>query len=387
MSGVRSRRQRNTGKWCHTENPTSPLRETTTPISDQHLNHLKEGNILERIQQNCIIPSAAYSVPRRLIKQYAVLPERCPCVGDLVFGEVASLGFHVTMENASARIHTIHDRTRSVFVFGARYAPDHFEGVVPAEPVVEVDMLARSGVVGQVRHQNERISMPTRIRVLGFICDSEGKVVNSRDHVLVKPKQRKLAGKRARLILCVGTSMNSGKSYAAAACCYALSSMGRKVRAGKVTGTASLKDILLMQDTGAQHVADFSYFGFPSTYLLAEEDLLRIFDDIDMKYGNNPRNYLVMEFADGIFQRETALLLQHPHVQERIHRLIFCAADAAGVMGGLSVLQTTFDLVPDAISGLCSSSPLAIQEIASISSIPILRSMERDFRSIFELIR
>jgi len=342
---------------------------------------------MERIQPNCIVPSAAFSVPRRFIKQFAVLPERCPCIGDLVYGEVASLGFHVSLESTTARIHTIHDRTRAVFVFGARYAPDHFEGVVPAAPVVEVDLLARSGVVGQMRHQNEQISVPTRIRVLGFVCDSEGNVVNSRDHVLVKPKQRKLAGKRARLILCVGTSMNSGKSHAAAACCYALSSMGRKVRAGKITGTASLKDILLMQDTGAQHVADFSYFGFPSTYLLGEEDVLRIFDDIDMKYGNDPRNYLVMEFADGIFQRETALLLQHPHVKERIHRLVFCAADAAGVAGGLSVLQSTFDLVPDAISGVCSSSPLAIQEISSFSDIPILRSMERDFRTTFELIR
>jgi hypothetical protein len=94
-----------------------------------------------------------------------------------------------------------------------------------------------------------------------------------------------------------------------------------------------------------------------------------------------------MEFADGIFQRETALLLQHPRVQERIHRLVFCAADAAGIAGGLSVMRTTFDLVPDAISGLCSSSPLAIREIASFTDIPILRSMHRDFRTIFELIR
>lgn len=342
---------------------------------------------MERIQQNCIIPSAAYSVPRRLIRQYADLPDRCPEVGDLFYGEVATLGFHVSLESTSARIHTIHDRTRAIFVMGSRYAPDHFEGIVPGAPVTHVDMLARSGIVGEMRHRNQRISVPTRIRVLGYICDGEGKVVNSRDHVLVKPKNRSLAGKRSRLILCIGTAMNSGKSHAAAACCYALSSMGRKVRAAKVTGTASLKDILLMQDTGAQHIADFTYFGFPSTYLLDEEDLLRIFDDIDMKYGNNPRNYLIVELADGIFQRETALLLHHPRVQERIHRLIFCAADAAGAAGGLSVLKSAFDLVPDAISGLCSSSPLALQEIASFSDLPVLGSMERDYQSIFELIR
>jgi hypothetical protein len=45
--------------------------------------------------------------------------------------------------------------------------------------------------------------------------------------------------------------MNSGKTYAAAASCYALSSMGKSVRAAKITGVASLKDISLMDDCGA----------------------------------------------------------------------------------------------------------------------------------------
>jgi hypothetical protein len=48
---------------------------------------------------------------------------------------------------------------------------------------------------------------------------------------------------RSKLILCVGTAMNSGKTHAAAASCYALSSMGKSVRAAKITGVASLKDI------------------------------------------------------------------------------------------------------------------------------------------------
>jgi hypothetical protein len=35
--------------------------------------------------------------------------------------------------------------------------------------------------------------------------------------------------------------------------------MGKKVRASKITGTASLKDILLMNDAGANPYADFTY--------------------------------------------------------------------------------------------------------------------------------
>lgn len=341
---------------------------------------------MNKIQQNCIIPSAAKSVPTKLIKRYVEMPERIPQVGDLIYGEVSQLGFHRSLESISARIHTIHDRTRAVFVYGTRYAPDHYEGFVPEQPRMMVDLLARSGVIGEVHNANELIASPTTIKPLGYICDTDGNLINSRDHIQIVPKNKPRTGPRSKIVLCVGTSMNSGKSYTAAACCYALSSAGKKVRAAKITGTASLKDILLMQDCGAGHVADFTSFGYPSTYMLEMEELLHIFKTIDSKYGNNPENYLVLEFADGILQRETAMLLQHPEVRERIHKLIFCASDAAGIAGGLNILQSSFDLTPDALSGLCSSSPLAIREISTFSNLPVLKSMERDFNAICKII-
>jgi hypothetical protein len=79
---------------------------------------------MEKIKQNCIVPSAAYSVPRKLIRFFESMPDRTPRVGDLVFGEVASLGFHTHLESVSARLHMIHDRSRAVFVYGTRYAPE-----------------------------------------------------------------------------------------------------------------------------------------------------------------------------------------------------------------------------------------------------------------------
>jgi len=57
--------------------------------------------------------------------------------------------------------------------------------------------------------------------------------------------------------------------------------MGRSVRAAKITGTAGLKDILLMNDCGAKHVADFTYFGNPSTYMMEPEKLLKMFQSFD----------------------------------------------------------------------------------------------------------
>ncbi|MBU4345294.1 MAG: hypothetical protein KKC73_07730 [Proteobacteria bacterium] len=341
---------------------------------------------MERIKSNCIIPSSAFSVPKSLIRQYNTSITKSPEVGDLIFGEICELGHHRSVESRSARLHTINIGTHSVFVFGNRYAPDHFEGIVPDSIGEHIDLFSRGGVVGEVKNQNQLIGVATKLRVLGYVCNTEGKIINTRDHVLLHPKNITRKKRGAKVVLCIGTSMNTGKTHAAAACCYAISSMRKNVRAAKITGTASLKDILLMNDCGAEHIADFTYFGYPSTYLMEADKLLEMFHLFDMKYGNNPKNYLVIEFADGIFQRETAMLLKMPEVRDRIYKLIFCAPDSTAVFGGLRVLKEQFDLTPDAISGKCSSSPLAIREIQSFSDLPILQSMEKDFHKIFNII-
>jgi len=326
-------------------------------------------------------------VPKSLIKQYDDSNKKTPEVGDLIYGEISELGHHRVIESRLARFHTINIGTHSVFVFGNRYAPDQFEGLVSDSMEEQVDLFSRGGVVGKVRVQNQLIGVTTKVRVLGYVCDTDGKAINTRNHTLLHPKNITRKTKGAKLILCIGTTMNSGKTHAAAACCYSISSMRKNVRAAKITGTASLKDIFLMNDCGAKYIADFTYFGYPSTYLLEPNKLLEIFNSFDMKYGNNPKNYLVIEFADGIFQRETAMLLKMPQVRSRIHKLIFCASDSTGVFGGLQVLKDKFDLIPDAISGLCSSSPLAMREIKSFSDLPILESMEKDFHKIWHIIK
>jgi hypothetical protein len=131
-----------------------------------------------------------------------------------------------------------------------------------------------------------------------------------------------------------------------------------------------------MNDAGAGYYADFTYLGFPSTYKLSLEQLLYIFNSIDLKYANNPKNFWVVEFADGIIQRETAMLLSSPEVQSRIHKLVFCANDAFGAIGGIRILKERFGLEPDAISGLCSNSPLFIKELSEYSQIPVFSSVD-----------
>jgi len=331
-----------------------------------------------RIKAALFLPSAAICISRKQVRYYE-RTQKPPEPGDLVYGKVKYLGFHSTLENKQGRIHVITDGSRAVFVFGNRYAPDAYEGVVPDELGAEVDMLARSGMVGVVRRKNANIKDPTRVEVLGYVCDADGTVLNTTHYPLIRePRTQRKARRRAKLILVVGTAMNSGKSVTAASICWALAAMGHKVRGSKVTGTASLKDILRMEDAGASPVADFTHFGHPSTYLLNREELLEIFNKLDLKYANNPSNYWVVELADGILQRETAMLLSCDEVKQRVHRLIFAAHDALGAISGVDILRNRFALTPDAISGLCSASPLAIQELHEFTDIPVVSNTQHD---------
>jgi hypothetical protein len=280
------------------------------------------------------------------------------------------------LENKSGRIHNIYNGSAAVFVYGNRYAPDYYEAFVPDSIQDEVDLIARSGLIGRVNTKNSLIKDPTKVKVLGYVCDCNGKVLNTRDHPLVVPKRETKTFPRAKMILVCGTTMNSGKSVAAAACCLILSSLGYNVRGSKVTGTASLKDILHMNDAGACSFSDFTFLGYPSTYMVSQQEIIDIFNRLDLRYANNPRNYWVVEIADGINQRETTWLLSSSEVRQRIHKLIFCANDAFSAIGGIEYLRNRFSLSPDIISGVCSSSPLHIRELREVTEIPIFHSME-----------
>lgn len=332
-----------------------------------------------------IVPSAVYTISKRQICGYEKI-DKIPVVGDVIFGKIIRKGQTEFLENKHGRLHNIVDGTTAVFAFGNRYAPDYYEAFVPQDVVPEVDLLSSGGVVGLVAQKNTQIADPTRIKVLGYALDKDGKILNTKDYPLILPESLIKKPNRSKLVLVVGTSMNSGKSMAAAACCWALSSMGHNVRAAKITGTARLRDILRMEDAGASIVCDFTFFGYPSTYMLEEEEVVGIFDRVDIKYANNPKNFWVVEIADGILQRETAMLLRSESVQSRIHRLIFAAQDAFGVITGVNLLKERFGLTPHAVSGVVSSSPLALREMESQIKVPVFDNMSWNMKTLAEIL-
>ena len=309
-----------------------------------------------------------------------------PKIGDVVYGKIISVGQHSQIENKNGRLHNLYDGLRSVFVFGNRYAPDYYEGIVPDDFSLEIDMLARSGVVGKVLNKNIKIKDPTKVKILGYVVDENGEIINTLNFSIIKSHKEETKRKNPKLILNIGSSMNSGKSLSSASCCKVLSLAGHKVTSSKITGTASLKDILNMEDCGSSSINDFTYMGYPSTYLLSEEELVSIFNTIDKRNSKKTYDYWIVEIADGILQRETAMLLKNDIIRNRIYKLIYSAPDALSVLGGIKILKEDFGLVPDAISGICSGSPLSMAEAKEKSDIPIFNNINPNMKELLEIL-
>jgi len=72
-------------------------------------------------------------------------------------------------------------------------------------------------------------------------------------------------------------------------------------------------------------------------------------------------------------------------LRSRIHKLIFCASDVFGAIGGLGT-PAGFGLKPDMLSGICSSSPLSVRELSAFTDVPVFSSAQPDTNGLAEVL-
>ncbi len=296
---------------------------------------------------------------------------RAPRVGDLVLAEVLTLGRHTKMEVRSGVTMHLFPGDLIVGAFGNRYATDQFEGYVPEGPVKECDLLSVGGVCGEVVSRHESMQEPTRLRVLGFVSDRENRPINQRDFGLAPIE----CGGRAEVIAVVGSSMNSGKTHTAGTLARALSRKGFLVAAAKVTGTACSKDLRFFESCGAHPTLDFTSVGYPSTYMIGLEELLSVYRTLLAHLRAADPDYIVIEVADGIFQRETGMLLGSEVFRSSINHLFFSSGDSLSAESGARLLKQ-HGLPLRATAGALTQSELAIREAEVATGLPCL-SVER----------
>jgi len=296
-----------------------------------------------------------------------------PKAGDVAIFQVIELGSLHAIQDYLGRSCHIFEDDHLMLTFGNRYASNQFEAYVPECYQLEYDLVGKGGVVGNVASMYFKLEDigPTKLKLVGYAKD-KGEVINThyyhRKRVAFQPfKQRSF-----KTILSVGSSMDSGKTTAAAFLCRGLNNAGKKTAYIKLTGTVYNKDKMLCFDCGADYVTDFSEMGYPSTYLCNVEELLDLHEGLLQEVSINEPDYVVIEIADGLYQRETHDLLHHKPFTETIDHVFLSCSDSLAVHTGVEILSPIFGPKLFAIGGLFTGSPLLVDEVENQCPIPVL---------------
>jgi hypothetical protein len=321
-------------------------------------------------------PNIKYSFTTRAVpldEMASVVPMYAPPrIGDLVLAEVQDLGRHNRMEIRTGVTMYLFPGDYIVGAFGNRYATDQYEGYLPTRPVEACDLLSVGGVCGEVASQHASMVVdPTRLRIVGLVSDKYGRPINQRTFGLPSHAVGERLESSAEVILVVGSSMNSGKTTTAGTLARALSRANFSVAAGKITGTAAGKDGRFYEACGAKPVLDFTSAGYPSTYMLTLEELLGVYDSILSNLrGSNP-DYIILEIADGIFQRETRMLLESAEFRRSADHVFFAAGDSLSAESGVRSIRE-YGLPLRATAGSVTQSPLASREAEVALGMPCM---------------
>jgi hypothetical protein len=288
-----------------------------------------------------------------------------PRAGSLVLARVARIGSHQKLELTTGRRALLHVGDEIIAVYADRYAPDQFEAEVPMD-LGPAQLVAAGGVVSSVVTKSDAMRRATDVIPVGLIGDESGIPLSLADFAL----SLRLNGEvRPPAVAVVGTSMNSGKTTVVHSLVVGTRAAGHMPGVTKVTGTGSGGDYWVMLDAGAR-MLDFTDAGLASTYRvdngIIERTMARLMDDL----AGHGCDAVMIEIADGLYQQETARLIESPGFRERIGGVIFAAADSMGAVAGVARLRA-MDIPVIGISGRVTRSPLAIKEIVGSCDVPV----------------
>lgn len=296
-----------------------------------------------------------------------------PKAGDIAIFKVLEIGKHTRIQTVSGRNAFLVPNDLIMCAFGNRYATNQIEGYVPKSYLNTYDILGQGGVVGEATSIHKFIDPigTTKIELVGYIVNQEGVVYNTIEEATPLTKFRTVRSlNQPKIILSLGTSMDSGKTSTAAFLANGLRQNNKKVAYIKLTGTVFTKDKYYVKDHGANIIADFSDFGFPSTYMCDTETILNLYQSLLIQVQEENPDYIIVEIADGLLERETKAIINHKKFKNHIYGVLFSAIDSiSALMGERCLRDLGYNVL--GISGLVTTSPLLVKELRANTNSPV----------------
>src|SRR6266446_3987000 len=323
--------------------------------------------------------------PLHLARTVAVVPSNgSPTAGDVV--AVRALTDSATynmLELPSGRLAKINPGDLLLGVLGRRRALKGFVGDVPESVQAgdQLHLLNMGGVIGCCTGHHSSLGDAIRVEVIGLACDEDGRVLSIGDAAL--PAQSNL-GETAPIVMIAGTSMNSGKTYAATELIKQATRAGLRVAAAKLSGIACLRDTLNMADHGAVATASFLDCGLPST--VGATDLPAVAKTIIARLNESNADLIVIELGDGLlggYSVET--VFADAQLREATAAIVFCASDYVVAWGGIELMRRR-GIEIDVIAGSVTDAQMGQDYIEKEFGVPAANA-RRDGARLFELVK
>jgi hypothetical protein len=234
---------------------------------------------------------------------------------------------------------------------------------------LQMHLLTGAGLMGKATSKSFQLPSLIGVKYIGHAKVS-GRFVNMGDFV----KYSESLSFSTPSILLVGTSMSAGKTTASRIIIRELKKLGYKILGAKLTGAGRYRDILTMQDAGADAIFDFVDVGLPSSVCDTDEYQIALNQLLSMM-GNEDADIAVLEIGASPlepYNGETAIKF----LENNIKAVVLCASDPYGVYG----VMKAFGLKPDLVSGIATNTEAGVQLIEKLSGVRALNVMDPESR-------
>jgi hypothetical protein len=286
------------------------------------------------------------------------------------------------LELPTGRLAKINPGDLLLGVLGRRRALKGFVGDVPTKVNTgdRLHLLNMGGVIGLCTGHHSSLGDAIELEVIGLACDQHGSVLNIANAAL---PSRSTLGETAPLVIIAGSSMNSGKTYAATELIKQATRAGLRVAAAKLSGVACLRDTLNMADHGAIATASFLDCGLPST--VDAGDLSPVAKAIIARLNQSAPDLIVIELGDGILGGYSVeSVFDDPELRDATAALIFCASDYVAAWGGIELFRRR-NIKVDVVAGSVTDSQMGQDYVETEFHVPAANA-RRNGERLFELV-